>query len=125
MQEMGFNVRHLYGLTESYGPSTVCDWQSEWDDLEFDAQVAKVARQGVRTRPDGDPDAPGGMRGPAQVLTFDHDNTEDSYAPTAASDPDAVHSMGKDPNAVVDLEAPPPKVLNAVLREEQAVEDLT
>ncbi|MEE2934288.1 MAG: AMP-binding protein [Pseudomonadota bacterium] len=49
MQEMGFNVRHLYGLTESYGPSTVCDWQPEWDALEFDAQVAKVARQGVRT----------------------------------------------------------------------------
>jgi len=49
MQEMGFNVRHLYGLTESYGPSTVCVWQSEWDDLGFDAQVAKVARQGVRT----------------------------------------------------------------------------
>ena len=49
MQEMGFNVRHLYGLTESYGPSTVCVWQSEWDNLDFDSQVAKIARQGVRT----------------------------------------------------------------------------
>ncbi|MBL24292.1 MAG: acyl-CoA synthetase [Rhodospirillaceae bacterium] len=49
MQAMGFNVRHLYGLTESYGPSTDCVWQSEWDALEFDEQVAKIARQGVRS----------------------------------------------------------------------------
>ncbi|HAA91775.1 MAG TPA: acyl-CoA synthetase [Rhodospirillaceae bacterium] len=49
MQAMGFNVRHLYGLTERYGPSTDCVWQSEWDALEFDEQVAKIARQGVRS----------------------------------------------------------------------------
>lgn len=49
MQAMGFNVRHLYGLTESYGPSTDCVWQSDWDELSFDEQVAKVARQGVRS----------------------------------------------------------------------------
>ena len=31
MERMGFRVTHLYGLTESYGPSTVCAWQEEWD----------------------------------------------------------------------------------------------
>lgn len=49
MQAMGFNVRHLYGLTESYGPSTDCVWQADWDDLSFEDQVKKVARQGVRS----------------------------------------------------------------------------
>ncbi|MDA0654862.1 MAG: acyl-CoA synthetase [Proteobacteria bacterium] len=49
MQAMGFNVRHLYGLTESYGPSTECVWQDAWDDLSFDDQVKKIARQGVRS----------------------------------------------------------------------------
>jgi len=44
---MGFNVKHLYGLTETYGPSTECVWQDAWDDLSFEEQVGKVARQGV------------------------------------------------------------------------------
>ncbi len=47
MEKMGFRVKHLYGLTESYGPSTECVWQDEWDDLTFEEQVGKVARQGV------------------------------------------------------------------------------
>jgi len=47
MEKMGFRVKHLYGLTESYGPSTECVWQDEWDDLSFDDRVKKVARQGV------------------------------------------------------------------------------
>ena len=47
MEEMGFKVKHLYGLTESYGPSTECVWQDDWDALSFDEQVGKVARQGV------------------------------------------------------------------------------
>lgn len=47
MEEMGFKVKHLYGLTESYGPSTECVWQDDWDDLSFEDQVGKVARQGV------------------------------------------------------------------------------
>ncbi len=46
-RELGFEVRHLYGLTESYGPSTVCVWQDEWDELDEEALAAKVARQGV------------------------------------------------------------------------------
>ena len=47
MENMGFRVKHLYGLTESYGPSTECVWQDAWDELSFEEQVAKVARQGV------------------------------------------------------------------------------
>ena len=47
MEKMGFRVTHLYGMTESYGPSTLCAWQSGWDDLEGDARAAVMARQGV------------------------------------------------------------------------------
>ena len=47
MEKMGFRVTHLYGMTESYGPSTLCAWQSDWDDLEGDARAAVMARQGV------------------------------------------------------------------------------
>ncbi|MCG8545336.1 MAG: acyl-CoA synthetase [Alphaproteobacteria bacterium] len=47
METMGFRVKHLYGLTESYGPSTECVWQDEWDALPEEEQLAKVARQGV------------------------------------------------------------------------------
>ena len=47
MSQMGFRVTHLYGLTEVYGPSTLCAWQEEWDGLDADAQALKVARQGV------------------------------------------------------------------------------
>lgn len=48
MEKMGFQVTHLYGLTESYGPATLCAWQEEWKDLELDAKAGKMARQGVR-----------------------------------------------------------------------------
>ena len=48
MERMGFRVTHLYGLTESYGPSTYCAWQDAWDSLDRDAQAAKVSRAGVR-----------------------------------------------------------------------------
>ena len=44
----GFNVTHLYGLTESYGPAVVNAWHSEWDALEPEARAAMKARQGVR-----------------------------------------------------------------------------
>jgi fatty-acyl-CoA synthase len=47
MGELGFNVTHLYGLTETYGPSTVCAWQDDWDALDAQAQAAHMARQGV------------------------------------------------------------------------------
>ena len=38
---------HLYGLTETYGPSTICQWLPEWDALEFDERASVKARQGV------------------------------------------------------------------------------
>ena len=48
MKAAGFNVTHLYGLTECYGPSVVNDWHSEWDALPLAEQAAKKSRQGVR-----------------------------------------------------------------------------
>ena len=48
MKEEGFNVTHLYGLTETYGPAVVNDWKSDWDALDPPAQAARKARQGVR-----------------------------------------------------------------------------
>ena len=47
MQKMGFRVTHLYGLTETYGPATVCAWQDSWDSLSATEQASRVARQGV------------------------------------------------------------------------------
>ncbi len=47
MEELGFRVTHLYGLTESYGPATLCAWQSEWNDLDVETRTAMMARQGV------------------------------------------------------------------------------
>jgi fatty-acyl-CoA synthase len=51
MKEAGFNVTHLYGLTETYGPAVVNDWHAEWDALDRAAQAQKKARQGVRYLP--------------------------------------------------------------------------
>ena len=48
MSALGFHVVHLYGLTEVYGPATVCVEQPDWDGLEPAARAAKIARQGVR-----------------------------------------------------------------------------
>ena len=48
MKQAGFNVTHLYGLTEVYGPAVVNDWHNEWDDLPLADQAALKARQGVR-----------------------------------------------------------------------------
>jgi fatty-acyl-CoA synthase len=48
MAEAGFNVTHLYGLTETYGPAVVNDWKASWDQLDGPARAAKKARQGVR-----------------------------------------------------------------------------
>jgi fatty-acyl-CoA synthase len=48
MKEAGFNVTHLYGLTESYGPAVVNDWHVDWNALAPAEQAAKKARQGVR-----------------------------------------------------------------------------
>ena len=48
MREAGFNVTHLYGLTEVYGPAVVNDWHADWDLLPAPEQAALKARQGVR-----------------------------------------------------------------------------
>ena len=48
MKAAGFNVTHVYGLTECYGPSVVNEWHGEWDALPRAEQAAKKARQGVR-----------------------------------------------------------------------------
>lgn len=49
MQELGVDVVHLYGLTETYGPSLVCQPKSDWKGLGVDDLAARMARQGVRT----------------------------------------------------------------------------
>jgi fatty-acyl-CoA synthase len=47
MEAVGAKVIHLYGLTETYGPSTFCQWQPQWDGFAFEEQAALKARQGV------------------------------------------------------------------------------
>jgi fatty-acyl-CoA synthase len=47
MEEHGFRVTHLYGLTETYGPATVCIPQVDWPELSTTQRSAKMARQGV------------------------------------------------------------------------------
>jgi fatty-acyl-CoA synthase len=51
MTAAGFNVTHVYGLTETYGPATVNEWQRDWEALSPSEQAAKKARQGVRLVP--------------------------------------------------------------------------
>jgi fatty-acyl-CoA synthase len=48
MRDAGFDVTHLYGLTEVYGPAVINDWHRDWDDLPKSEYAAKKARQGVR-----------------------------------------------------------------------------
>ena len=48
MREAGFEVTHLYGLTEVYGPAVVNDWKDEWNALDAEEQAHLKARQGVR-----------------------------------------------------------------------------
>jgi fatty-acyl-CoA synthase len=48
MVEMGFDITHVYGLTEVYGPATVCAKQEGWVELSLADQAQKNARQGVR-----------------------------------------------------------------------------
>jgi fatty-acyl-CoA synthase len=47
MEAMGFRVTHLYGLTESYGPATLCAWHDEWAALPLAQRAQRMARQGV------------------------------------------------------------------------------
>jgi fatty-acyl-CoA synthase len=46
LKELGFRPVHVYGLTETYGPHTVCAWDAGWDRLPADEMARKAARQG-------------------------------------------------------------------------------
>ncbi len=48
MADAGFNVTHVYGLTETYGPAVVNEWKDDWDELDRQERATKKARQGVR-----------------------------------------------------------------------------
>ncbi|MGD8217091.1 acyl-CoA synthetase [Pseudomonas thivervalensis] len=48
VEEMGIEVTHVYGLTEVYGPVTVCAWQGQWDNQPLDERAKIKSRQGVR-----------------------------------------------------------------------------
>ncbi len=48
MEEMGIEVTHVYGLTETYGPSVVCAWHDKWDDSTLEQKARLKARQGVK-----------------------------------------------------------------------------
>ena len=48
MEKLGFDLTHVYGLTEVYGPAAVCVKQDEWDDLDIGERARLNARQGVR-----------------------------------------------------------------------------
>ncbi len=47
MEGLGFKITHLYGLTETYGPATLCAWQHDWDGLDLTGRSGRMARQGV------------------------------------------------------------------------------
>ncbi|MFF0366441.1 AMP-binding protein [Micromonospora sp. NPDC005087] len=49
MAALGVDIIHLYGLTETFGPSIVCEWRPEWNELSPAEQARIKARQGVRT----------------------------------------------------------------------------
>ena len=48
VQSTGIEITHAYGLTETYGPVTVCAWKDEWNQLPADERANVKARQGVR-----------------------------------------------------------------------------
>jgi fatty-acyl-CoA synthase len=48
-EELGFVVRHVYGMTEVHGVAALCDWHREWDSMPPELRSKQMARQGVRT----------------------------------------------------------------------------
>ncbi len=48
VEKMGINITHVYGLTEVYGPVTVCAWHESWDELSLEERATLKSRQGVR-----------------------------------------------------------------------------
>ena len=47
MEDLGVEIIHVYGLTETYGPHSICEWQAQWDDLPATERARLKARQGV------------------------------------------------------------------------------
>jgi fatty-acyl-CoA synthase len=47
LESLGARIIHVYGLTETYGPYSVCEWQPGWEELETEARATLLARQGV------------------------------------------------------------------------------
>ena len=47
LDDLNVDVTHLYGMTETFGPSVICEWRSEWDDLPQEERASRKARQGV------------------------------------------------------------------------------
>ena len=47
MERNGFHMTHVYGLTETYGPAVICEWHSDWDELNDGERAALKSRQGV------------------------------------------------------------------------------
>lgn len=45
--ELDFDIHHLYGMTETYGPAVICEWREDWNALSIPDQAAIKARQGV------------------------------------------------------------------------------
>ncbi len=48
MEQLGFDLTHIYGLTETYGPAAVCAKQADWDELDAAQRAQRNGRQGVR-----------------------------------------------------------------------------
>ncbi|WP_319567914.1 acyl-CoA synthetase [Cohaesibacter marisflavi] len=48
MQALGFRLTHVYGLTETYGPSVINEWNESWDSLTSEERAAMMKRQGIR-----------------------------------------------------------------------------
>jgi fatty-acyl-CoA synthase len=48
MEQFGIQVTHLYGLTETFGPSVICSWQEAWDELPLEERARLKSRIGVR-----------------------------------------------------------------------------
>ena len=48
MEQSGFHMTHVYGLTETYGPAVICAWKDEWNALPVEEQAIRKSRQGVR-----------------------------------------------------------------------------
>ena len=48
MEQSGFHMTHVYGLTETYGPAVICAWKDEWNALPVQERAIRKSRQGVR-----------------------------------------------------------------------------